>query len=509
MVDDDLRYRAVQSHDVRFDGWFFVAVTSTGIYCRPSCASVTPKRQNVRFFPTSAAAQRAGFRSCKRCRPDASPGSPEWNRRSDVVGRAMREIADGVVDREGVAGLSRKLGYSERQLNRLLIAELGAGPLDLARAQRAQTARVLLETTTLRIADVAFAAGFGSVRQFNETVRAVFAEPPSALRARARRAKRVAGGEPAPGSGSSVSLRLAFRSPLQGEALFGFLAARAVPGVETGDAASYCRALTLPHGWGVVEVRAALEGERWLRTTMWLEDLRDLTTAVKRVRQLFDLDADPAAVAEVLGADAILAPAVRSLPGLRIPGHVDGQELAVRAVIGQQVSVAGARTLTGRLAAAHGERLPTGAAQGAAGIVTRFPSAAALAGLQPADLPMPTSRGRALIGLAEALASGSVKLHAGADREQVSEQLVSLPGIGPWTVSYIRMRALGDPDAYLPSDLGVRRALEQAGYAGDPRAALLIGEKWRPYRAYGLQYLWSGAVLGRAEISDETKEAVA
>ncbi len=506
MTEDDLRYRAVQARDGRFDGWFFVGVTSTGIYCRPSCASVTPGRERVRYFATAAAAQRAGFRACKRCRPDASPGSPEWNRRGDAVGRAMREIADGVVDREGVSGLAARLGYSTRQLNRLLLAEVGAGPLELARAQRAQTARILLETTGLRVGEVAFAAGFGSIRQFNDTIRAVFGEPPTALRARARRRGRAApAAASAAASGSAsgsasgvgagaVTLRLAYRPPFAHATLFAFLAARAVGGVEATGEGSYCRSLSLPHGPAVAEVAVPVAGETWLRANLWLADLRDLTTAVKRLRQLLDLDADPAAVTEMLGGDEILSSAVAAVPGLRVPGHVDGAELAVRAVLGQQVSVVGARRAAEQLAAAHGEQLgDLGNLAGVVGGVRRlFPSAARLAALSPRDLPMPASRARALVTLATALAEGSISLHPGADREEVSSQLLALPGIGPWTVAYVRMRALADPDAFPASDLGVRRALERLGLRGDARAAELISARWRPYRSYALQYLWAG-----------------
>jgi AraC family transcriptional regulator, regulatory protein of adaptative response / DNA-3-methyladenine glycosylase II len=492
--DDDPRYRAMQARDCRFDGWFFVAVTSTGIYCRPSCPSVMPRRDRVRFYPTSAAAQRGGFRACKRCRPDTAPGSPEWNRRGDVVGRAMRSISDGVVDREGVAGLARRLGYSSRQLQRLLVTEVGAGPLELARAQRAETARILIETTDLRAADVAFAAGFGSVRQFNDTVRAVFGEAPTAMRDRAlRSAPRTIGslrtgtvtGTTAP---AQVTLRLAYREPFPSTRLFAFLAARAVPGVEEGDAEHYRRALTLPHGTGVATVYDG--GDRTLHCVLQLEDLRDLTMAAKRLRYLFDLDADPAAVGEVLGADPLMGPAVDAVPGLRIPGHVDGDELIVRAVLGQQVSVSGARTVAGRLAAVHGRALPS-----PVGTVTRaFPTAATLAGLSPADLPMPMSRAQALVRITSLLASGDIVLDPGTDRDEVSARLLEVPGIGPWTVAYVRMRALGDPDAFLAGDLGVRRALESLGLPGDERAASALAERWRPYRAYALQYLWSGLV---------------
>jgi AraC family transcriptional regulator of adaptative response / DNA-3-methyladenine glycosylase II len=494
-LDDDVCYRALGARDRRFDGWFFVAVTSTGIYCRPSCPSVMPKRRNVRFFPSSAGAQRAGFRACKRCRPDTSPGSPEWNRRGDVVGRAMRSIADGVVDREGVEGLAHRLGYSPRQVQRMLVAEVGAGPLELARARRCEAARILLETTGLRLAEVAFAAGFSSVRQFNDTIRAAYGEPPSALRARARRPGPLRDGAPA------VSLRLAYRPPFPVQALFSFLSARAVPGVEEGDGSTYRRALDLPHGGGVATVRP-LTGEDALSCELVLDDLRDLTAAVERIRRLFDLDADPSAVAGVLGTDPVLGPAVRSVPGIRVPGHVDGNELAVRAVLGQQVSVAAARHVAGRLAAVHGEALTTPVG----GVVRRFPTAAAIASLSPSDLPMPAARGRCLVALCSALASGTVTLDPSADRDAVSAALLSLPGVGPWTVAYVRMRALADPDAFLPNDLGVRRAIDRLGLASGERAVLELGESWRPYRAYALQYLWSGLAGEGAAGRTRTKE---
>ncbi len=496
--DDEVCYRALVARDARFDGWFFAGVTSTGIYCRASCPSVKPRRDRVRFFATSAAAQRAGFRACKRCRPDTAPGSPEWNRRGDVVGRAMRSIREGVIDREGVAGLARRLGYSPRQLQRLLVAEVGAGPLELARAQRAETARILLETTDLRIAEIVFAAGFGSVRQFNDTVREIFGEPPRAMRERARRSAR-GGQSPRPvGRGAtrsmsgphSVTLRLAYRQPFPLTVLLAFLADRAVPGVEEGNAEYYRRALSLPHGAGVATVRDG--GDGTLRCSLQLDDLRDLTLAVQRVKYLFDLDSDPAAVVEVLGTDPVLGPSVARLPGLRIPGHVDGSELAVRAVLGQQVSVTGARTLAGRLALGHGRALSV-----AVGSVQReFPAVDTIAGLSAADLPMPGARGRALIGLAEALASGRLALDGTVDRDEVSSTLLALPGIGPWTVAYVRMRALGDPDAFMPSDLGVRRALERLGLPAGERQATALAESWRPYRAYALQYLWSSLSNG-------------
>ncbi len=505
--DDDPRYRAMQARDTRFDGWFFVAVTSTGIYCRPSCPSVMPRRDRVRFYPTSAAAQRGGFRACKRCRPDTAPGSPEWNRRGDVVGRAMRSITDGVVDREGVAGLAHRLGYSPRQLQRLLVTEVGAGPLELARAQRAETARTLLETTDLKVAEIAFAAGFGSVRQFNDTVRSVFGEAPTVMRHRALRSaprRNGSAGRAGPDGAAvpppSVTLRLAYRRPFPSSRLFAFLARRAVPGVEEGDAGYFRRALTLPHGTAVATLSDGGDGS--IRCVLGLEDLRDLTMAARRLRYLFDLDADPAAVSEVLGTDPLLGPAVTSVPGLRIPGHVDGDELLVRAVLGQQVTVPGARTVAGRLAAAHGRPLAT-----TVGRVTRtFPTASTIAGLSPADLPMPVGRARALVRITELLAAGDIVLDPGADRDEVAARLLDVPGIGPWTVAYVRMRALGDPDAFPAGDLGVRRALERLGMPAGERSALALAQRWRPYRAYALQYLWSGLVDQAGPVGQPEKE---
>ena len=349
-LDDDARYLAVRSRDARFDGWFFVAITSTGIYCRPSCPSPPARPSRVRFFPTAAAAQRAGFRACKRCLPDATPGSPEWDRRADAVGRAMRLIADGVVDRDGVPGLARRLGYSERHLNRLLLAEVGAGPLALARAQRAQTARILLETTELRAAEIAFAAGFSSVRQFNDTIREVFALAPMALRSRAasRRSPRAAVASvrrgPSPSS-SPTDPRCEPRSSSGSSPLGRFPESKKATGSATAGRSACLTGPASPRSPSILPPMGTCGA------SLSLEDLRDLTAAVRRLRRLFDLDADPVAVAEALGADAVLGQSVISMPGLRTPGHVDGDELAFRAVLGQQVSVAGARTVAGRLAA--------------------------------------------------------------------------------------------------------------------------------------------------------------
>jgi AraC family transcriptional regulator of adaptative response / DNA-3-methyladenine glycosylase II len=499
--DPDRCYQAAQSKDARFDGWFFCAVTSTGIYCRPSCPARTPKRQNVRFYATAAAAQQAGFRACLRCRPDATPGSPEWNVRADVVARAMRLIRDGIVDREGVEGLAQRLGYSTRQLNRLVTAEVGTGPLALARAQRSQTARILLETTELPVAHVAFAAGFASVRQCNDTVRQIFAGTPSGLRARAARSSHGrrggSGTASAPGTAAaqSIRIRLPCRRPFNPASVLDFLGARALPGVEWLDGSSYRRSLRLPHGHGdVVDpvggVRHDRSGPSYVEGDLVLSDLRDLTTAVSRCRQLLDLDADPVAVWEALRDDALVGPVVEHDPGRRVPGAADGFELAVRAVIGQQVSVAGARTVAGRLVATAGDPLPD-----PVGAVTHlFPTPAALAelaGRDPGAFAMPAGRRRALVALAEAVENGDVVIDPGADPLEVRRALVRLPGIGPWTAEYVAMRALRDPDAFMPTDLGIRRAARAVGLPDDPVHLAAAAEGWRPWRSYAMAHLWT------------------
>ncbi|MCD7437061.1 helix-turn-helix domain-containing protein [Streptomyces lincolnensis] len=460
-MDEDTRYEAVRSRDGRFDGEFFFAVETTGIYCRPSCPAVTPKRHNVRFFATAAAAQGSGFRACRRCRPDAVPGSADWNVRADVVGRAMRLIGDGVVDREGVAGLAGRLGYSARQVQRQLTAELGAGPVALARAQRAHTARVLLQTTDLPVTQIAFASGFASVRQFNDTMREVYASTPSELRAAARTTRRAA----TPTAG--IPLRLAHRGPYQAGAAFDLLEAEAVAGVEEVSGArgrrTYRRTLRLPHGSGIVAVDerpgTARSGSGanpggWLDARLHLTDPRDLTTAVQRLRRLFDLDSDPYAVDERLGADARLAPLVAARPGLRSPGAADPEEFAVRALVG--------RAETERLVRRYGKALdaPCGS------LTHVFPDPAVLAEAEP-DGP--------LGALTTALADGAVRLDPGADRDDAQAALLALPGLDGRVVAAVRTRALGDPDVAPPG--------------------LDIPDSWRPWRSYAVQHLRAAGKL--------------
>ncbi|MEU4262225.1 AlkA N-terminal domain-containing protein [Streptomyces argenteolus] len=477
-TDTERCVRAVQSKDARFDGWFFTAVLTTGIYCRPSCPVVPPKVRNMSFYPSAAACQQAGFRACKRCRPDTSPGSPEWNARADSVARAMRLIQDGVVDREGVPGLAARLGYSARQIERQLLAELGAGPLALARSQRAQTARVLIETTALPMAEVAFAAGFASIRTFNDTVREVFALAPGELRTRAAR------GAGAAEASGIIALRLPYRAPLNPSNLFGHLAATAVPGVEEWRDGVYRRTLTLPHGHGTVALSPRSDH---IACRLSLTDPRDLTQAISRCRRLLDLDADPVAVDEQLRSDPLLAPLVDRAPGRRVPRTVDAAEFAVRAVLGQQVSTAAARTHAARLVTAHGVSVedPEG------GLTHLFPTPEALAGLDPEALALPRSRRTTLTTLVTALAEGSLRLGEGTDWEQARAELTALPGFGPWTVEVIAMRALGDPDAFVPTDLGIRRAAERLGLPATPAALTARAADWRPWRAYAVQYLWT------------------
>jgi AraC family transcriptional regulator of adaptative response / DNA-3-methyladenine glycosylase II len=463
MIDEDAVHEAMRSRDPRFDGWVYVAVTTTGIYCRPSCPAVMPARRNVRLFRSAAAAQVNGFRACRRCRPDAAPGSPEWNVRGDLAARAMRLIADGLVDRAGVAGLASRLGYSERQLHRLLVAEVGAGPRALARAQRAQTARTLLESTGLPVSDVAFAAGFTSIRQFNDTVRQLYGTTPTGL----RRA-----GTP-DGSAGAIALRLSYRPPMDVAALLRHLGARAVPGVEEYADGVYHRSLCLPHGTGVVSLRHVPEADH-VACELRLDDLRDLTAAVGRCRRMLDLDADQRAIDAFLGADPVLGLLVAARPGLRVPGHADPGEVAVRTVLSRRSTAGRARARLAELVAAHGRRLPAPVGQ----VTHTFPDMATLAAAGSAS---PPHRRPTLLALAEALAREEIVLDAGTDPEHVAKQLLDLPGMGRLDVAHIRMSALGDADVLI-SDVRIRRALYRL--RAEPGS-------WRPWRSYATQHLWA------------------
>ncbi|RBP64219.1 DNA-3-methyladenine glycosylase II [Brevibacterium sanguinis] len=494
MLSSDQCYHAVASRDRRFDGMFFTAVRSTGIFCRPSCPARTPLRHNVDFYLTAAAAADAGFRACKRCRPDASPGSPEWDVRADVTGRAMRLIRDGLVDREGVAGLASALGYSTRQLGRVMHAELGAGPLAISRHERARTARTLIESTSLTMSEIAFAAGFSSIRQFNDTVREIYAATPGDLRRAATSSRRT--GPTADRSACTrageLVVRLAYRPPLDVERLFGYLESRAIDGIEEAGPRHCTRSLRLAHGPAVVSLRPGA-GD-WIDCGLRLSDTRDLSSAVARARRILDLDADPAAVASTLQAAGLSALAATA-PGIRSPGHGDPVELAIRTVIGQQISVTAARTHLTRLVARTGEELPEQLRTG--GVHRLFPTAEAIAAVPDEDWALPRRRITTIRGLASALADGTVDLGPGCDREEADRALTALPGIGPWTVGYIRMRALGDPDVFLGSDLGVRRALDrrhwEAGAQGTVPGAPIddMIDACSPWRSYVTHLLWA------------------
>ncbi|WP_025157101.1 DNA-3-methyladenine glycosylase 2 family protein [Leifsonia aquatica] len=485
------RYRAMNARDSRFDGQFITGVHSTGIYCRPSCPAVSPKPGNVTFYLTAAAAHEAGLRACKRCLPDAVPGSPEWNVRDDLAARAMRLISDGTVEREGVPGLAHRLGYTPRHLGRVLTAELGAGPLALARAHRAQTARLLLTGTDLPITDVAFAAGFTSIRQFNETIAEVYRTTPGGIRAAARRPAAAAQSAAPPATagsaagGATLSLRLPARAPFDGRSLLSFLSARAVTGMETGGDTSYARALRLPHG--PATVRLSLTGTSdapAVECDTTLTDVADLAPLVARVRRLLDLDADAAAIDAALSADPVLAPSVRTSPGLRVPGAVDAEEIVFRALIGQQISVPAARTALSRLTDALGEPIELD------GFTRLFPTSAAIAEHGRDVLRGPARRVDAIVGVARALADGSLQVDVGESRDDLEGRLLALPGIGPWTAGYIALRVLGSPDILLTGDLALRQGAARLGLPGDARALAAAGARWAPWRSYAGMHLW-------------------
>lgn len=522
-IDRDVAYRAVSGRDPRYDGRLYLGVTSTGVYCRPSCPARTPRPDNCRYYRSAAAAVAAGFRACRRCRPDALPGSREWDARADLAAQAVRAIASGVVDEVGVEGLAERLHVSARHLQRVVVAEMGAGPAQIARSRRAQLARHLLDETSLPMADVAFAAGFASVRQFNDVMRATFGAAPRALRTRRRAAaaqpgpagrdapaaRRVGGTRPAatggrPGGASDVpparspvdaahlTLHLRHRPPYDARAWFAHVERRAVPGLEVADASGGAftvrRLVPAAHGPAVATVRLADDGSR-VDLDLGLASLGDLAAVVGRVRRWLDLDADPALVAAVLAEDDALAPLVAARPGLRVPGTVDGYELAVRAVLGQQVSVGAARTLTGRVVAAYGSPGPGG--------LRAFPAAERLAAVPVAELRalgLTGSRAATVLAVAGAVAAG-LRLDPSADRVAARHALLALPGVGPWTAEYVALRALADPDAFPDGDLVLRRAAGR--YLGGGSDALParglrdLAARWRPWRGYAAQHLWT------------------
>jgi AraC family transcriptional regulator of adaptative response / DNA-3-methyladenine glycosylase II len=476
-LDRDACYRAIQTRDARFDGRFFTAVRTTGIYCRPICPARTPKRENVTFFPTAAAAQAAGFRPCLRCRPESSPDLAAWRGTSNTVARALALIADGALDGDetDVGRLALRLGLGERQLRRLFQTHLGASPIAVAQTRRVLFAKQLLHETRMPMADVALASGFGSLRRFNETFRRLYARPPSILRRERNRA-----------AGAGITLLLPYAPPYDWPAMIEFLAARAIPGVEMVGPACYRRSVALDGRHGTIEVAPA-SGHDALAATIHFPVLTALPAIVARIRRVFDLSADVRAIGAQLAKDAWLRRRVAARPGLRVPGAWDGFEMAVRAILGQQITVVAARQLAGRLVAAHGDALADG------GPLTRvFPEPVRLAEADLARLGMPRARAAAISALAAMAAADAKLLHAAQDLDSAVARLRALPGIGEWTAQYIALRALREPDAFPAADIGLLRAMADGdGTRPTPAALLVRAEAWRPWRAYAAQHLWT------------------
>ncbi|MEM7274363.1 MAG: Ada metal-binding domain-containing protein [Actinomycetota bacterium] len=485
-LDHHACYEAIKRRDARFDGRFYTAVTSTGIFCRPSCPARTPRAANVRFYSHAASASEAGFRPCRRCRPELAPGDPEWNRRADLTGKALALIEQGVVDTHGVAGLAARLGVSERHLRRELTAEVGTGPIQLAQSRRLWLARMLLDQTNLAVTDVAFAAGFSSLRRFNEAFRRTFDATPSALRRRPDTASTGA---------TNVTLALPCRGAARWAELHRFLSARAVRGLEVAEVDRFRRGL--PGGW--IEL-AGTDDDRRLTLTCSLDRLDRVAPLVSAVRRLADLDTDLEPVADHLRADPELAARLAIHPLPRLPGSLDPFEVAIRAVIGQQVSVAGAATtLASLLTLVDGgddhddqpgdHRDGSGAGTDAdRPLRAGFPTAAEVAAAPLDRLGMPARRRATVRALAEAVADGRIDLSPAADRRRTTADLLALPGIGPWTAGYITMRALNDPDGWPSGDLVLRNSLGVDAAQLERRA-----ERWRPFRAYAAMTLWATA----------------
>jgi AraC family transcriptional regulator of adaptative response / DNA-3-methyladenine glycosylase II len=474
--DHDTCYRALSSRDRRFDGRFFTAVQTTGIYCRPICPARTPARRNVVFYPSAAAAESAGFRACRRCRPDAAPGTPEWNGTSAVVSRGLRLISSGALDAQGVPELAARLGVGERHLTRLFVEQIGTTPGAVARTRRAHFARKLIDQTSLPMTEVALASGFRSVRRFNAAFRESFALSPSALRR-----DRQAGAD-----GASIELQLSYRAPFDWRHLLAFLAVRAIPGREQVRDGVYRRIFEQDGRPGWIEVTHDAKNEV-LRLRVEPARTRCLPWIVDRTRRLLDLDADPLAIAAGLSRERRMKALCRRRPGLRVPGAWDGFELAIRAILGQQVSVKGATTLSGRLVARFGAPIEDPLH---AGLDRAFPSPEVLARANLETIGMPARRADAIRIVSAAVADGQLALNDTDDPEAARESMMALPGIGPWTTEYVLMRALAQPDAFPASDLGLRAAIDDDNRPG-ARALEEMSQAWRPWRAYAAMHLWS------------------
>ncbi|MGE5625019.1 MAG: AlkA N-terminal domain-containing protein [Bacillota bacterium] len=470
--------RARLARDARFDGRFFIGVKTTGIYCRPICPAPTSKRTNVRYFPSAAAAAEAGYRPCLRCRPEAAPGTPAWLGTSATVRRGLRLIQEGALDTASVEGLAERLGIGSRHLHRLFIQHVGASPLAVAQTRRLHFAKRLIDDTRLPMTDIALASGFGSLRRFNDAFQRTYGRAPRDLRRdRPKEAARA----------DALTMRLSYRPPYDWAAIRDFFATRAVPGVERVDGDAYTRTVSINGVQGWIELKP-VPGADALQLSVHELGPEALFTVLQRVRQMFDLAADPQDVRQILQKDRLLKPLLKRRPGLRVPGTWDPFELAVRAVLGQQVSVAAARTFAARIVEAHGTPLENPVD----GLARLFPGAEALAEADLTRIGLTGARARTLNGLAKAVADGRVNFTGGLASEEVKAALTALPGIGAWTAEYVGMRALADPDAFPAEDLVLRRV---AGTKKPLSAKALLekAEAWRPWRAYAVLHLWRTA----------------
>ena len=480
-IDDDACYRALLTRDARFDGRMFTGVKTTGIYCRPICPARTPKRENVRFYPTAAAAQSAGFRPCLRCRPETSPDLAAWRGASNTVARALSLIEAGALDDDDVDGLAERLGVGERQLRRLFRKHLGASPIAVAQTRRVLLAKQLIHETRLPMAEVAMASGFGSVRRFNETFQQLYDRPPAALR-------RLGGADETASHGEAVLVTLPYKPPYDWDAMLAFLAMRAIPRIERVADGRYERSLGIGGAVGVVRVEPAAKHR--IAVSVRFPKISALPAIIARVRRVFDLSADPVAIGDHLARDPALAQLVAQRPGLRVPGAWDGFELAIRAILGQQITVVAARGLAAKLVAAYGAPLPENLSS--EGVTHVFPTPQQMARADFAALGMPRSRAAALTGMTDAVAADPLIFGPKRTLEEAITALKQLPGIGEWTAQYIAMRELREPDAFPAADIGLMRALaDETGKRPTPAELSARAEAWRPWRAYAALHLWS------------------
>lgn len=485
-LDADACYRAISTRDARFDGRLFIGVKTTGIYCRPICPARTPKRENLVFYPSAAAAQEAGFRPCLRCRPESAPDLGVWRGTSNTVSRALALIEKGGLDGADVEALAERLGVGERQLRRLFRRHLGASPIAVAQTRRVLLAKHLIHETRLPMGEVALAAGFGSIRRFNETFQRLFGRPPSTLR-------RGAAAAAPTGPTGEVAILLPYRPPYDWPAMLAFLRARAIPGVETVSRDGYARTIEIAGAHGTVAVRPAAGNA--LRATIQFPQLSALPTIVARLRRVFDLAADPEVIGAHLAEDPALAPLVAARPGLRVAGAWDGFELAVRAVLGQQITVVAAVKLAAKLVATYGKPL-SGASQGSDGLTHVFPSPERLTVDDLSSLGIVRTRAAALASLARAVMADPEIFGPRRSLEEAIVKLRALAGVGEWTAQYIAMREMREPDAFPAADVGLMRGLMRAmadrkGRRPSPRELLARAERWRPWRAYAAQHLWA------------------